>query len=1225
MINNTTRWKHIPQKLPVSSLIMTLLFAGIVSNSHAQVTIGAGGANNVDQGAPFSLTNGYSRDAAVYTASELNTLNAGGTITTLAWKTPYGGDFAAVKIYLKAIGAATTVTSDTWSNTIAGATLVYDATPSSATAGWKTIDITDFTLAANQNLEVLIESNAGGNGLNPFVVPVPDFTYTAAGLNTHGYITVDNNPPTTQVLTRDNKRPDIRIGGLTAPSCAAPAGLFASGITSSGAKVKFYPPASLPLGYEYYLSSSNTAPDANTIPTGNIPPGVAGDTTVNLTGLNSTTTYYVWGRSDCGSANTSNWSNFISFTTQAIPANDECSGATDLTVNPALTCTNTIIASTAGATQSAPSAPIGTTYPMGINDDIWYKFTATAANHKISLQYQSGNDGVEMILYSGTCNALTYISAISANYYEEMTATGLTPGQVYTIRLYSASPNAGENSAYEVCVKTVPPPPANDNCGNATMLTMNTTPGCTSVTAGTTVSATQSNETPPSSQNAAGTNDDVWYQFTANSTIHRLTLSDYDYGTEMVMALYSGSCGALTFIQDATSSYGTTSFTMDAGGLTAGTTYTVRVFTGFSDATASGFNICVGPPPPPPANDNCGNAALLTANTTGNCNITETGTTLSATQSSETLSNDQNGAGTNDDVWYKFTANDTAYRITLSDIAGSTTDMEMALYSGICGNLTYLQSSFQTIMDMYGLTVGQEYKVRVYTYNAAASDYANFTICLRPVPPANDEASGAVTLTVGAGCTGNPYDNTNATQSTDEPYPSCVDGWNSGLAGMWYKFVAPASGMIKLSCDGGGTMGDSRMALFSATDPEDYSTFSVIACDDNNGVTTGNRSLLYATNLTPGNTYYVNVDYIPDFTNPGAPEKGTYCVTADNVVPAMLAGVTGDCNAGQAISAASSGYHGWMSLVDNSGNLIANVRQLAGTATDFSSSVTIKTGTARTDADGTAYMNRNFLINGSGATSTDVRLFFTNGELTNLGSPIGNLNVTRVSGNTCAADFVYSAGTNTFLAQTGNGSVNGVNYIQFNTPGFSNFYIMPGAVPLPLQLISFDGENKGASNVLAWKTADEQGCSHFVLERSEDGVNFAALSEIMPKHAAGGSSYEYADMHPVKGRNFYRLKMTDVNGKSIVSGVVELYSKEGSNIRVHLAPNPVQKTLKVTVSGATDTNGSVQVTDIVGKVVMTVMLHSDTATVDMSNLANGTYIIRYHDNLNTVVSKVVKR
>ena len=103
------------------------------------------------------------------------------------------------------------------------------------------------------------------------------------------------------------------------PSCVNPTALVSSAITTTTATVSWTAPTSAPAnGYEYYQSTTNTAPIATTVPTGAI---VAGIVTKNLTGLISGTTYYVWVRSKCSASSTSLWSLSVIFTTNCLPIN----------------------------------------------------------------------------------------------------------------------------------------------------------------------------------------------------------------------------------------------------------------------------------------------------------------------------------------------------------------------------------------------------------------------------------------------------------------------------------------------------------------------------------------------------------------------------------------------------------------------------------------------------------------------------------------------------------------------------------------------------------------------------------------------------------------------------------------------------------------------------------------------------------------------------------------
>src|SRR5204862_4838497 len=104
-------------------------------------------------------------------------------------------------------------------------------------------------------------------------------------------------------------------------------------------------------------------------------------------------------------------------------------------------------------------------------------------------------------------------------------------------------------------------------------------------------------------------------------------------------------------------------------------------------------------------------------------------------------------------VWYKFTATSSTSTVTVgklgSNLSSSTTYMEVL--TGICG----LQTSIacQTVATRLALstTIGTIYYIRIYVLSNPTANPANkwdFDICVQ-TPPANDDCSGAVTLTSG--------------------------------------------------------------------------------------------------------------------------------------------------------------------------------------------------------------------------------------------------------------------------------------------------------------------------------------------------------------------------------------------------------------------------------------------------------------------------------------------
>src|SRR5690606_23083416 len=117
---------------------------------------------------------------------------------------------------------------------------------------------------------------------------------------------VGNNPP----AAVDN----INLSVITCPS---PSALVLNSVTEDDAVISWTAPTTAPDGYDYYVSTTNTAPAADAVPTGSV---VSPTTTATLDPLNPSTTYYVWVRSDCGDDDTSFWVGPLQFNTTQIPA-----------------------------------------------------------------------------------------------------------------------------------------------------------------------------------------------------------------------------------------------------------------------------------------------------------------------------------------------------------------------------------------------------------------------------------------------------------------------------------------------------------------------------------------------------------------------------------------------------------------------------------------------------------------------------------------------------------------------------------------------------------------------------------------------------------------------------------------------------------------------------------------------------------------------------------------
>ncbi|WP_037348689.1 GEVED domain-containing protein [Sediminibacter sp. Hel_I_10] len=133
-------------------------------------------------------------------------------------------------------------------------------------------------------------------------------------------------------------------------------------------------------------------------------------------------------------------------------ANDDCSGAIALTVNPDYSCNEVTNATIAGATDSG----VGNSTCFGTeDDDIWFTFEATSEEHRLSLtNFTSGTSDMYITFYEGTCGDLG--ESIECSDPQTVNLEGLTPGNTYYVQVYTWTSNPGQTSTFDVCVGTPP-------------------------------------------------------------------------------------------------------------------------------------------------------------------------------------------------------------------------------------------------------------------------------------------------------------------------------------------------------------------------------------------------------------------------------------------------------------------------------------------------------------------------------------------------------------------------------------------------------------------------------------------------------------------------------------------------------------------------------------------------------------------------------------------------
>ncbi len=215
---------------------------------------------------------------------------------------------------------------------------------------------------------------------------------------------------------------------------------------------------------------------------------------------------------------------------------------------------------------------------------------------------------------------------------------------------------------------------------------------------------------------------------------------------------------------------------------------------------------------------------------------------------------------TGEDVVYSFTPSSTGQvTIDLTSTGSSTglmlyDDCPMSGQGGSC--VAYAQSSSGNEFICVNLEQDVTYYLVIDSYDSP--DCNPYTINISAPDPngvINDLPCNATSIAIGGLQSGNLM----CTSGVDEP--SAATCWSSGtLNTVWYEFVAPASGSVKIRTTL-GTLTKSQIAVYQG----DCTNLTIVAnsCNqDANGACSGTteNSAIELTGLTTGTTYYLRID-----------------------------------------------------------------------------------------------------------------------------------------------------------------------------------------------------------------------------------------------------------------------------------------------------------------------------------------------------------------------------
>ncbi len=682
----------------------------------------------------------------------------------------------------------------------------------------------------------------------------------------------------------------------------------------------------------------------------------------------------------------------------------------------------------------------------------------------------------------------------------------------------------------------------------------------------------------------------------------------------------------------------------------------------------------------PPANDNPCDAELLSVSS-GICNYT-TRHNYDATNSSVPDPGCSWYGG--QDVWFKVVVPASGRLIADMDVASGPTDFDMAWYTGPdCNNLTELEcDDYQsqngsmpmicrtgmlcTVPGDCGqeatLTPGDTVWIRVWEYGGGSTGL--FDICVyEPDPPGPPSNCSSPTNIASLPYTGNGL-TTCCKQNDYDASDGCVNSYMDGEDYM-FTYTPSVNQLINITISG----------------TSDYTgVFVTDKCPDAGGVNciaqntnwSGNP-FLCDVSVDAGTTYYIMVD-----TDPGPTCTNFNIQVAEAFAPTCNLNYTvssipyvGYSVAGTAISlpiddrfsdyipigfpfcydgiqytqllvssngyvifdpvgcatnlpsanAAPNSYTGWSitAAVPNTSNAPRNAIMFPWQDLDPSIS-----GNLRYRLYGTA-PNRYFVLSvnqlayfSSSCSSSE----FT-GQLV-LRETTNNIEIHMLRKDMCNA---WNDGRAILGLHNYNGTIAVAPYnypAQWtaNSEGWQFTCNCPGCIVLPIELMSFNGENLDiSSNKLHWKTASELNNEYFEIERKDQYADeFVKIGE----HDGAGFSniiqeYEFVDDEVKTEVSYYRLKQVDYNGEYSYSKTISIGNTPEAENRIY--PNPANDVLNLSFNVMAESI-TVYIVNTIGEVVYQETYDADNSIqskIDISKFAAGTYQVLVRDDKSNVL------
>jgi hypothetical protein len=180
----------------------------------------------------------------------------------------------------------------------------------------------------------------------------------------------------------------------------------------------------------------------------------------------------------------------------------------------------------------------------------------------------------------------------------------------------------------------------------------------------------------------------------------------------------------------------------------------------------------------------------------------------------------------------------------------------------------------------------------------------------------------------------------------------------------------------------------------------------------------------------------------------------------------------------------------------------------------------------------------------------------------------------------------------------------------------------------PVDELQLSAEKQNDRVKLHWDALNEQSLSHYVIERSGDGMAWTDIGTVqaigLPATTQGYDTYDHA---PLGGMNYYRLRVISLNGEVNSSNQVEVFFS--GTEWVNVAPNPGRNVFHFEIGKLKDGDLVIEVFNAEGKCVRVIEEQDSPAgvrnvAVDLGGMPAGVYLYRVRTGMQDMNGRVLK-